>query len=230
LIAVVPTAQAAAARQAADPVAGSGICAADLRVPIRRHRAGHLVVLAVDTSGSMGVAAERLAAVKGALLALLVDAYQRRDRVALVTFRDDRAEVVLEPTASVELARRRLDSLATGGTTPLAAGLRRAVAVAHRHAADDLDPVVIVVTDGRATVGGRGLDPTAAVEEALELAASLAGQVPFVVVDVEDPSGPRLGLALRLASALGAAHVPLGSVTALRLEALLRGIGSKERS
>jgi len=90
--------------------------------------------------------------------------------------------------------------------------------------------VVIVVTDGRATVGGRGLDPTAAVEEALELAASLAGQVPFVVVDVEDPSGPRLGLALRLASALGAAHVPLGSVTALRLEALLRGIGSKERS
>lgn len=230
MIAVVPTAQAAAARQSADLAALSGITAADLREPVRRHRTGHLVVLAVDASGSMGVAAERLAAVKGALLALLVDAYQRRDRVALVTFRNDRAQVVLEPTASVELARRRLESLATGGTTPLAAGLRSAVALAHRHAADDLDPVVIVVTDGRATVGGQEVDPTTAVEEALQLAASVAGQVPFVVVDVEDPSGPRLGLARRLADTLGAAHVPLGSVTALRLEALLRGIGSKERS
>ena len=229
LLAVMPTAQAAASRQAADPAAPTGITAADLREAVRRHRTGHLVVLAVDASGSMGVAAERLAAVKGALLALLVDAYRRRDRVALVTFRDDRADVILEPTASVELARRRLDSLATGGTTPLAAGLRSAVAVAHRHASHDLQPVVVVVTDGRATVTDRGVDPTSALDEAMHVASTVAGSLPFVVVDVEDPSGPRLGLAGRLADALGAAHVPLGSITANRLEALLRGIGSEDR-
>ncbi|QXC59187.1 VWA domain-containing protein [Aquihabitans sp. G128] len=224
-LAVVPTAQAAAERRTADPTSAAGITGADLREPVRKARVGHLIVLAVDASGSMGVAGDRLAAAKGALLALLVDAYQRRDRVALVTFRDERAHVALEPTASVELARRRLDGLATGGTTPLAAGLRTATDLARRHAADDLQPVVVLVTDGRATVADRGLDPAQAVADALAVAASVAGTLPFVVVDVEDPNGPRMGLAQRLSDALGAAHVPLGSLTAERLEAVLRGVG-----
>lgn len=228
-LAVIPTAQAAATRRAGDPTSPTGIVGGDLREPIRKARIGNLVVLAVDASGSMGAATDRLAAVKGALLALLVDAYQRRDRVALVTFRDEAAQVVLEPTASVELARRRLDGLATGGTTPLAAGLRAATDLACRHAADDLQPVVVLVTDGRATVADRGLDPSQAVSDALAVAGSVAGTMPFVVVDVEDPAGRRLGLAQRLAGALGAAHVPLGDLSASRLEAVLRGIGSAGR-
>lgn len=228
-LAIVPSAQAAATRRAADPSSPAGIVGDDLREPIRRPRVGHLVVLAVDASGSMGAAAERMAAVKGALLALLVDAYQRRDRVALVVFRDDAARVVLEPTASVELARRRLDGLATGGTTPLAAGIRTATDLARRHAADDLQPIVVLVTDGRATVADRGVDPAAALTEALAVAGKVGSSLPFVVVDVEDPAGPRLGLARRLAAALGAAHVPLGSVTANRLEALLRGVAREGR-
>ena len=228
MLAVIPSAQAAARRRAADPSTRPGITLADLREPVRKAQVGHLVVLVVDASGSMGVAADRLAAVKGALLAVLVDAYQRRDRVALVTFRNDAAQVVLEPTASVELARRRLDGLATGGTTPLAAGLRAAADLARRHAAEDLQPVIVVVTDGRATVADRGLDPSQAVADATAVAASIAGAFPCVVVDVEDPAGRRMGLAKRLAGTLGAVHVPLETVSAAKLESVLRGIGSAD--
>ncbi|MCU1500451.1 MAG: protoporphyrin magnesium-chelatase [Acidimicrobiales bacterium] len=228
-LAVVPSAQAAAVRRAGDPASPAGLTAADLREPVRLPKVGNLLVLAVDASGSMGIAAERLAAVKGALLGLLVDAYQRRDRVALVTFRDDVAQVVLEPTASVELARRRLDDLGTGGTTPLAAGLRAATDLARRHASPELRPVVVLVTDGRATVADRGSDPARAVADAMAVAASVAGSVPFVVVDVEDPHGPRMGLARRLADTLEAVHVPVSTVTASRLEAVLRGVGSEGR-
>lgn len=81
------------------------------------------------------------------------------------------------------------------------------------------------MTDGRATVADRGLDPGRALADALAVAERVAGTLPAVVVDVEDPGGPRLGLAGRLADALGAAHLPLGTITAGRLEAVLRGVG-----
>ena len=218
-IAVVATARTAATRRAADPSSPAGIVAADLREPVREARAGNLLVLAVDASGSMG-AADRMAAVKGALLGLLVDAYQRRDRVALVTFRGDGAEVALAPTASVELARRRLDDLPTGGETPLAEGIRAAADLADRAGTDTLRPLLVLVTDGRAT-GGNG----DAVEAALLEAAVVRHRgVPAVVVDVEDGSGPRLGLAARLAEALDGQHLPLGALTAPRLEAALRSV------
>ena len=112
------------------------------------------MLFAVDASGSMA-ARQRMRAVKGAVLSLLLDAYQRRDKVGLVTFRGTGAEVALPPTSSVEAAARRLTSLATGGRTPLAAGLARAARVL---AAERLrDPrrraLLVVVTDGRATSG-----------------------------------------------------------------------------
>lgn len=217
-VAVVATARTAAARRAADPTSPAGIVAADLREPVREAKAGNLLVLAVDASGSMG-AADRMAAVKGALLGLLVDAYQRRDRVALVTFRGDGAEVALAPTASVELARRRLEDLPTGGETPLAEGIRTAADLADRSTTDTLRPLLVVVTDGRATGAGDAVD--AAI---LEAAVVRHRGVPSVVVDVEDGSGPRLGLAARLAEALGAHHLPLGALTAPRLEAALRSV------
>ena len=127
---------------------------ADLREAVREGREGNLVLFAVDASGSMA-ARQRMRAVKGAVLSLLLDAYQRRDKVGLVTFRGTEAEVALPPTSSVEAAARRLTSLATGGRTPLAAGLARAARVL---AAERLrDPrrraLLVVVTDGRATSG-----------------------------------------------------------------------------
>ncbi len=230
-VAVVPTLQAAAARRAAAAAAAGTVgvaevpvfAEADLREPVRETRTGNLIVLAVDASGSMGMD-DRMAAVKGALLGLLVDAYQRRDRVALVTFRGEGGEVVLRPTGSVEIARSRLETLATGGETPLAEGIRLAADLARHSATADLRPLLVLVTDGRATGSPTpgGPDPTTA---ALTEAAAVANQgLPAVVVDVEQPDAPRLGLAVNLALAMGARHIPLPALTAGRLEAALRSL------
>src|SRR5439155_917057 len=126
-LAVGGTVRAAAARRAGPRDAGPGdagpgdgdeplVTPGDLRLAVREQRTGNLVVLCVDASGSMG-GARRMEAAKGAVLSLLLDAYQRRDRVAVVTFRDRDAEVVLRPTGSVEVARARLRDLPTGGRT-----------------------------------------------------------------------------------------------------------------
>ncbi len=147
----------------------------------------------------MGVE-HRMAGTKAAIIGLLGDAYRRRGRVALVTFRGDAAEVVLRPTASVEVARARLAELATGGTTPLAAGLDAAREIVDGSTGDRaLDCHVVVLTDGRATAGPG--DPVVARLEAAARLARTAAQI--VIVDTE--SGPtRLGLARELADAIGA--------------------------
>ncbi|WP_230686525.1 putative cobaltochelatase [Catellatospora vulcania] len=193
------------------------LVAADLREPVRQGRESNLVLFCVDASGSMA-ARKRMGAVKGAVLSLLLDAYQRRDKVGLVTFRGSEAELALPPTSSVEAGAARLRELPTGGRTPLAAGLRRA---AHTLRVERLrDPhrraLLIVVTDGRATAGA---DP---VGEAMHIAGGLAATgVSAVVVDCE--SGVvRLGLAERLAVRLGAEHVPLTEVTAQGLAGVAR--------
>jgi magnesium chelatase subunit D len=215
-VAPIATVTAAAARWAGDPAADQAVRAEDLREPVRDARTGNLLVLAVDASGSMGADA-RMAAVKGALLGLLVDAYQRRDRVALVTFGGRGTEVVLRPTGSVEVARGRLEALPTGGETPLADGIRTAADLAARAATPSLRPMLVVVTDGRATAGD---DPLA---EAMAAAAEIARRrLPAVVVDVE-PAGPgHLGIAAELATAMGARHLPLAELTAGQLEHALR--------
>ncbi len=217
-VAPAATVLAAAGRWAADPAAAQRIEPQDLREPRHEAKTGNLLVLAVDASGSMGADA-RMGAVKGALLGLLVDAYQRRDRVALVTFGGAGAEVVLRPTGSVEIARGRLEALPTGGDTPLADGVRTALDLAVRSATPTLQPLLVVVTDGRATAGA---DPWA---EALVAAAAVAHRrLPAVVVDVEVPGPGRLGLAVELAAAMGARHLPLAELRADRLEAALRSL------
>ncbi|MGI5157733.1 VWA domain-containing protein [Microbispora sp. CA-102843] len=173
----------------------------DLREPIREGREGNLVLFVVDASGSMG-ARRRMTAVKTAVLSLLLDAYQRRDKVGLVVFRGADATVALPPTSSVEAGAARLRTLPTGGRTPLAEGLATAADVLRVERLRDPDrrPLLVVVTDGRATSGG---DVTRA-------AAALAG-VTSVVVDCE--SGPvRLGMAHALALRLGARVLPLESL------------------
>ncbi len=194
---------------------------ADLREAVREGREGNLVLFAVDASGSMA-ARQRMRAVKGAVLSLLLDAYQRRDKVGLVTFRGAGAELTLPPTSSVESAARRLAGLATGGRTPLAAGLARAARVL---AAERLrDPrrraLLVVVTDGRATSGS---DADLARAAALLTGPGLAGTA-SVVVDCE-ASVLRLGLAGRLAVQLGATLLGMDELEAGVARQLSRGPG-----
>ena len=177
----------------------------DLREAVHVGREGNLVLFTVDASGSMA-ARPRMRAAKGAVLSLLLDAYQRRDKVGMVTFRADGAELVLPPTSSVEAGARRLATLATGGRTPLAAGLARSAEVLAAEKIRDpaRRPLLVIVTDGRAT---RGTDADLA-----RATAMLAG-VAAVVVDCE--TGPvRLGLAGALAVRLGAALVSLADLPA----------------
>ncbi len=160
-------------------------------------------------------------AVKGAVLSVLLDAYQRRDRVAVITFRDDEAEIVLRPTGSVEVARARLTDLRTGGRTPLAAGLERALEVAATAVPGGHRPLLVVVSDGRATSAPAGQD---ALEAALEAAAAIRRQgVPAVVIDAES-GGTRLGLARKIADAMGADLLALPEVTATTLADAIRRV------
>jgi magnesium chelatase subunit D len=185
------------------------IQAGDLRHALREGKESNLVLLCVDASGSMA-ATRRMEQVKSAVLSLLLDAYQRRDKVGLITFREGTASVVLPPTTSVDLAARRLDALPAGGRTPLAEGLLEAGRTLDRERLKDPHrrPLLVVVTDGRAT---HGRDAVARSGRAADHLA--AAGVASVVIDCE-AGRMRMGLAHRLAVRLGAEHVPVGEVSA----------------
>jgi magnesium chelatase subunit D len=141
-------------------------------------------------------ARQRMSAVKGAVLSLLNDAYQRRDKVALISFRGEGARILLPPTSSVELAASRLQDLPTGGRTPLAAGIEKAAEVLKRENLRDRErrPLLVLLTDGRPTAGS---DPMVAAARLRSL-----GPATFVV-DTEE-GYVRLGMAGELAGAMGA--------------------------
>ena len=181
----------------------------DLRVAVREGREANLVLFCVDASGSMA-ARKRMTQVKTAILSLLLDAYRRRDKVGLVTFRGQGAEVTLPPTHSVDIAAARLEELPAGGRTPLAEGLLTVAEVLLRERIRDprLRPLLVLITDGRATGGS---DAVARSQRAAAYVAGLG--VTTVVVDSE--SGPmRLALAARIAEILGAEHLPVADVSA----------------
>jgi magnesium chelatase subunit D len=167
----------------------------ELREHVRSGREAALVCLVVDASGSMG-ARRRLARVKGALIALLADAYARRDRVAVIAFRDSAAELLLAPGAPIERAAAAIRALPTGGRTPLAAGLDAATRLLRREALREPDrrAIAIVLTDGR--VADR--------EGAVARAAAGLGRAAAAVHVVDTEDGPvRLGLAAAIAAAAG---------------------------
>ncbi|MGA4986488.1 putative cobaltochelatase [Streptomyces cellulosae] len=215
------TVQAAAPHQRARGRSGRGLVVRrdDLRQATREGREGNLVLFVVDASGSMA-ARQRMSAVKGAVLSLLLDAYQRRDKVGLVTFRGSAADVALPPTSSVDAAAARLESLPTGGRTPLAAGLLKAHDVLRVERLRDpaRRALVVVVTDGRATGGP---EPVALASRAARLFA--AEGIASVVVDCE--SGPvRLGLAGQLADELGGTAVTLDELRADSIAGLVKDV------
>ncbi|MGW1808705.1 putative cobaltochelatase [Streptomyces sp. NPDC002078] len=220
------TVQAAAPHQRARGRSGPGLVIRrdDLRQATREGREGNLVLFVVDASGSMA-ARQRMGAVKGAVLSLLLDAYQRRDKVGLVTFRGASADVALPPTSSVDAAAARLERLPTGGRTPLAAGLLKAHEVLRVERLRDpaRRALVVLVTDGRATGGP---EPVALAGRAARLFA--AEGVASVVVDCE--SGPvRLGLAGQLAGELGGAAVTLDELRADSIAGLVRDVQGTSR-
>jgi magnesium chelatase subunit D len=189
----------------------------DVRHAVREGREGNLVIFVVDASGSMA-ARDRMSAVSGAALSLLRDAYQRRDKVAVITFRQADAQVLLPPTSSVHIASRRLARFDTGGKTPLAQGLLAARDVVVREKARDRArrSLVVVLTDGRATGGP---DPLGRVRRAAALL--VAEGTAAVVVDCET-SYVRLGLAEQLAGQLGAPAVHLAQLRADSLTDVVR--------
>ncbi|MCB0927916.1 MAG: magnesium chelatase subunit D family protein [Mycobacterium sp.] len=190
---------------------------ADLHRGIREGREGNLVIFCVDASGSMA-ARDRMSAVTGAALSLLRDAYQRRDKVAVITFRGQGAEVLLPPTSSAYIAGRRLTDFATGGKTPLAQGLLTATELVSRERVRDRTrrPLVVILTDGRATGGPDPLGRTR-----LAAARLRAEDAAVVVVDCET-GYLRLGLATDLARALDAPVIRLDQLRADTLTAAIR--------
>lgn len=175
----------------------------DLRVKKRRAPVGNLLLFVVDSSGSMG-ARKRMSLVKGAMLTLLLDAYQKRDFVGLIVFRGAGARLLVPPTNSVEVAERQLRQLPTGGRTPLGDGLRLAAQTLQRYErrAVALDPLVVLLTDGRANAGP---DPLAAGGWLVQQ------QVPTLVIDSEQ-GYVRLGAAAQLADQLGARYVSIDAL------------------
>ena len=188
----------------------------DVRRAVREGREGNLVIFVVDASGSMA-ARDRMAAVSGATLSLLRDAYQRRDKVAVITFRQLQARLLLPPTSSAHIAGRRLSRFDTGGRTPLAEGLLAARELIVREKARDRDRrcLVVVLTDGRATAGP---DPLG--RSRVAAARLVAEGAAAVVVDCET-SYVRLGLAEQLARHLGAPAIRLEQ---LHAESLTRAV------
>ncbi|MBD0709953.1 MULTISPECIES: putative cobaltochelatase [unclassified Streptomyces] len=222
------TVRAAAPHQRARGRSGPGLVVRrdDLRQAVREGREGNLVLFVVDASGSMA-ARTRMGAVKGAVLSLLLDAYQRRDKVGLVTFRGRDADLALPPTSSVDAAAARLGQLPTGGRTPLAAGLLKAREVLRVERLRDPSrrPLLVVVTDGRATGGGP--DPVGLAARAARLHA--AEGVASVVVDCE--TGPvRLGLARDLARDLDGVAVTLDELRADSIAGLVRNVQGRPAS
>ena len=191
----------------------------DFQRKIRVKKSANLVLFLVDASWSMAVA-ERMNATKGAILSLLTDAYQRRDRVGLIVFQKDRATLVLPPTNSVQLAQRALVDIPVGGKTPLSAGLLMSLEILKResYTHPDVEPLLIVLTDG---AGNVAIGKEAPNEEAYKIANKITkDDIRSIVVNMEHEVFDQ-GLAQKLAESLDA---PCFTLDELKAENLYRAV------
>lgn len=196
----------------------------DLRTKVREKRVGDIFLFCVDASGSMG-ARERMKLVKGVIFKMLLDAYQKRDKVGMIAFRRKKAEVLLPVTRSVDLAQKCLATMPTGGKTPLAAGLEEAEKVLDGLYRQDAtqEPVLILITDGRATSAlQKGGDPS---EEALQVAKRLGKRkIPIAVIDTET-GFVRMGIGKQLAKEMDAGYYAMDKLSSERLMRIVKGTG-----
>ena len=192
----------------------------DIRDKVRESKSGSLVLFVVDASGSMG-AQRRMVAVKGAIMSLLLDAYQRRDRVGMISFRGTNASLILPPTNSVDLAQVHLQEMPTGGRTPLSAGLFKAFEIIETERIKDRDvlPLLVLLSDGRGNVA---LGQDSPLDEAYAAAGIIGDdKIPSVVVDTE--SGfIKLGMVQSVAEAMGAQYLKLEDLRADSLAEAVR--------
>lgn len=192
----------------------------DLREKVRERKVGNLIMFVVDASGSMA-AEERMTATKSAILSLLLDAYQRRDRVGMVVFRKNTAELVLPPTNSVDLAQKCLANLPTGGRTPMAHGLNLGLTVIREYMRRDKEaiPLLVLVSDGRANVSLNGGDP---VEEAKAVARAISSAgINSIAIDTER-SFITLGLVKQICAELGGKYFQLEELAAAPIISAVR--------
>ena len=190
----------------------------DWREKVREKRVGSFIVFVVDASGSMG-SRGRMAASKGAIMSLLLDAYQKRDRVAMITFRRRDATVLLPPTPSIELAARLLSDLPVGGRTPLSAGLAKGyeTLLTQMRREPNLRPLAVLITDGKSNVPLR--EEVNPMKEALAMAEHLGrdARIHWIVVDTEEAGIVRFELARRIARALGGEYFRIDDLRAADL-------------
>lgn len=192
----------------------------DFREKVREKRTGSTILFIVDASGSMG-AKKRMAAVKGAVVSLLTDAYQKRDKVGMVAFRKKEAEVLLGITRSVELAQKSLRTMTTGGRTPLAAGLLKGCEIlkAAKKKDPDMVPVIVLVSDGRANSSLNGGD---ALQEAINMANIISEEgIQTIVIDTEQDF-IKLGLAKKMAQVMKAQYYKLAELEAGEIAGVVR--------
>lgn len=214
-LALDATLRAAAPYQATRPKKGMAIAIEpeDIREKVRQKKVSNLLVFVVDASGSMG-AMERMVEAKGAVLSLLKDAYVKRDKIAMVTFRGTEAQVVLPPTRSAERGYQLLREVQTGGKTPLNAGLTKALTVIQSQLRQNpqLMPMMIVITDGKGNVS---MDSSKKpVEELLEIGEKIRklSQIDTMVIDIERGGLMRFGIAKKLADAMGGTYCKLDQI------------------
>lgn len=198
----------------------------DIREKIREKRLGNLLIFVVDASGSMG-AKGRMAASKGAVMSLLIDAYQKRDKIAMVSFRKDEAQVNLPVTSSVELAATMLREMPVGGRTPFSAGMVKGYEIARNHLIKEPEsrPILIVVTDGKAN---KALGPGKPLDEAFEISRKISREerIRFLVVDTEDSGLINFGLAGKIAGLLGAEYYKIDDLQADSLLNVVKNVAS----
>jgi magnesium chelatase subunit D len=201
------------------------IRSSDFQRKIRVKKASNLILFVVDASWSMAVA-ERMSATKGAILSLLTDAYQRRDRVGLVVFQKNRATLILPPTNSVQLAQRALADIPVGGKTPLSAGLLMAheIVTRERILHPDVNPLIILLTDGAGNVSISSLPPH---EESNRLADQIAAdEIRSIVINMEHAAFDQ-GLAQTLADHLKS---PCYALSELKAETLYQKVREEMRA
>jgi magnesium chelatase subunit D len=194
----------------------------DFMKKVRIKRASNLILFLVDASWSMAVA-ERMSATKGAIMSLLTDAYQRRDKVGLIVFQKDRATLILPPTNSVQLAQRALRNIPIGGKTPLSAGLSMAYEVIEREHIihPDIKTILLVLTDG---AGNVSMGDYAPIEESHQIAEKIAQKdIHSIVINMEAETYDQ-GLAYELANKLDAPCLSIRELKADQLYTAVRQV------
>ena len=195
----------------------------DIQEKVREKKIGNFFLFIVDASASMA-AQQRMAATKGAIFSLLMDAYQKRDKAAMVIFQKKEARVLLPPTSSIDLAGKMLKELPVGGRTPLAQGLLRGYSVLHNYLMKEPDamPIAVILTDGKANIGLK--DENDPYKEALRIAERMSHQeqTKYIVVDTLESRQANLGTARRLAEALKADYYKIEDLKTTELVEIVR--------